>query len=109
LKAKRKSWSKVRIVLTLAFLTAVGFTALCGIAAGQYYGPCPGFSAMPLTVAGPGGAIASAGGVTALAGTTGAIASAGGVTAGASGLFPAAFDGPVVPVVPFHAACPVIV
>jgi hypothetical protein len=99
LTTKRKLWSKVGIVLTLAFLTAMGFTALCGIAAAQYYGPCPG--GMPVTVAGPGGAIASAGGVTACAGVTGAIASAGGVAAGASAVFPVAFAGPIVPYSPY--------
>jgi hypothetical protein len=98
---KRKSGSKIRIVLTLAVVTAMGFTALCGVAAGQYLGPCPGLGGMPVTVAGPGGAIAGAGGVAACAGTAGAIASAGGVTAGASALFPVAFAGPIAPYPPY--------
>lgn len=88
----------------LVLLTAVGFTAMCGFAASQCYGPYPGFSAMPVTVAGPGGAIASAGGVTACAGIGGAVASAGGIAAGASTLFPMAFAGPVAPFSPYQGA-----
>jgi hypothetical protein len=99
--------SKVRIVLILVLLTATGFTALCGIAIGQCYGPYPGFSAMPVTVAGPGGAIASAGGVTACAGIGGAVASAGGIAAGASTMFPMAFAGPVAPLSPYYAGLPI--
>jgi hypothetical protein len=102
LKAKRMSGSKVRIVLMLVFVTVTGFATLCGVAAGQYCGPYPGYSAMPVTVATPCGAIASAGGVTACAGIGGAVASAGGIVAGASSVFPAAFAGPVAPVSPYY-------
>lgn len=99
---ERMSGSKVRLVLTIAFVTTIAFTALYGIAAGQYCGLYPGSCGMPVTVAGPCGAIASAGGVTACAGTGGAVASAGGVTAGASALFPVAFAGPAAPLSPYY-------
>ncbi len=99
---ERMSGSKVRHALIISLITAVAFTILCGVAVGQFYGPCAGFGGIPVTVAGPGGAIASAGGVTACAGSTGAIASAGGVAAGASALFPVAFAGPVSPVSPYY-------
>jgi hypothetical protein len=62
---------------------------------------------MPVTVAGPGGAIASAGGVTACAGIGGAVASAGGIAAGASTMFPMAFAGPVAPLSPYYAGLPI--
>jgi hypothetical protein len=99
--------SKFRIVLILALLTATGFAALCGIATGQCYGPYAGFSAMPVTMVTPGGAIASAGGVTACAGVGGAVASAGGIAAVASTLFPMAFAGPVAPLSPYYAGLPI--
>ncbi|HUL61745.1 MAG TPA: hypothetical protein VLT35_01680 [Methanocella sp.] len=56
---------------------------------GLYPAPC----AMPVTAAGPGTAIASANGVTAVAGPGAAIANAGGLTVGANALLPAAFAG----------------
>jgi hypothetical protein len=102
LMTERMSVSWVRPVLTVLFLTTVTFTALCGFAAGQCYGPCVGYNAMPVAVSGPCGAVASAGGVTACADATGAIASAGGVAAGASAIFPAAFAGPVAPFAPYY-------
>jgi hypothetical protein len=102
---ERMSVSRVRLVLTVSFLTAVAFTAFCGIAAGQYCGLYPGSCGMPVTVAGPCGAIASAGGVTACAGIGGAVASAGGIAAGSSALFPAAFAGPVAPLSPYYSTC----
>jgi hypothetical protein len=86
----------------LLLAAATGFATLCGFAAGQFYGPCPGYTAMPVTMAGPGGAVASAGGVTACADIAGAVASAGGIAAGANALIPAAFAGPVSPVSPFY-------
>jgi hypothetical protein len=98
---ERMSGSLIRHVLTIAYVTTVAFTLICGIAAGQYCGPFPGYDAAPVAVSGPCGAIASAGGVTACAGIGGAVASAGGVTAGASALFPVAFAGPLVPYSPY--------
>jgi hypothetical protein len=109
MKTGRIYGPRARMTITLLFMVALGFTASCGFATGQTYGPCPGINSMPVTIAGPGGAIASAGGVTACAGTTGAIASAGGVTAGASALLPVAFAGPVAAVVPLQAGSPIII
>jgi hypothetical protein len=107
LMTKRMYRSKFRIVLLLVLLMVTGLTALCGFAAGQCYGPYPGFSGMPVTVAGPGGAIASAGGVTACAGIGGAVASAGGIAAGANTMFPMAFAGPVAPFSPYYTGLPI--
>jgi hypothetical protein len=99
---ERMSVSRIRIVLIISLLTAVAFTVFCGNAVGQYYGLYPGAYGMPVTAAGPCGAIASAGGVTACADVTGAVASAGGIVAGASALFPTAFAGPVAPISPYY-------
>lgn len=103
LMTERKYGSSVRMALILLVAAVLGCASFCDAAAGQFYGLCPVYTGMPVTVAGPGGAVASAGGVTACAGTTGAIASAGGIAAGASTLFPAAFAGPVVPAYPYCA------
>ena len=99
---KRMFGSKIKIALALIFIATVGCTVACGMAAGQYCGPCAGFSGMPVTMATPCGAIASAGGVTACSDATGAVASAGGLTVGSSSLFPAAFAGPIASVSPYY-------
>jgi hypothetical protein len=103
---KRISLSTVGRALAISLATVLAFTALCGLAAGQFYSPYPEPFAMPVTAAGPGGAIASANGVTACSGPGGAIASAGPVTAGASAVFPAAFAGLTNPVPAFYGLDP---
>lgn len=100
--SKRMFKSRVKIVLLLIFIATMGFTAICSLAAGQFCMPYAGFSPLPVTMATPGGAIASAGGVTACSDMTGAVASANGLTVGSSALFPAAFAGPIASVSPYY-------
>lgn len=89
----------------LLLMAAMGSMTFYGIAAGQVCRPCTGLG-LPVTAAGPGWAIASAGGATAGADVTGAVAVAGGVMAGASAVYPAAFAEPVTPLSPYCSACP---
>ena len=100
--SKRMFRSRVKIALLLIFIATMGFTAICSTAAGQFCGPYAGFSALPVTMATPCGAIASAGGVTACSDVTGAVACANGLTVGSSALFPGAFAGPVASISPYY-------
>jgi hypothetical protein len=108
LNIKRKSVSIIGRMLALSLLTALAFTALCDAAVGQLCGPYPVPYAMPVTAAGPGVAIASVNGVTAVAGPASAIASAGGLTVGANAAFPAAFAGLTNPLPAYYGLSPCV-